>query len=510
MPDLGHQYARNVYFSWIQVVARAATAFFFVPFAAHLLGGSRYGLWVILFQIVNYFSLLDGGLASALLRFVPKALAGGDVRRVNQILSTANLLYLATGLLALAGVWGFANFGMGLFEIPDLQILAEGRQALTILAVYLMLRFWLLPYGNSLAAFQRSDLGQLLEAAELLLRTLVMAGLLWWGYGLVPLAASVVVMSLLRHLVGMVVLHKIQPALRFSLKAVDRATAGSLFEYSSISLAIAVCTMLLLQSEAILLGALYSTAAAGIYFAGAQIINQMRLFLNAVGAPLIPVLAHVESQQGSRQPAALYLRGLKYLAYLMGWAGTSIILLSGWFTRLWLPTEFAQAGVVMSILAVGAMFSLPQTIGEALCYGTGRHSQLLKFLVVEVACKIGLTLWLVPVYGVLGMAWAGAGPQVVLYLVLYPWLMQEVSGLPWYRIVVQAIVPAALGGALAAGVLTPVIRIMPPDNWWRLIVGVSLAGVVGLAVGWRWVLAEEDRLRFLSGGRHRPKSHKKG
>ena len=78
MAALRRQLIRNAFSSWFAYLVRIAVTFLFVPYIAAVLGGSRYGVSVIIFQTIFYFSLLDAGLTSALTRYVSKFLAARD------------------------------------------------------------------------------------------------------------------------------------------------------------------------------------------------------------------------------------------------------------------------------------------------------------------------------------------------------------------------------------------------------------------------------------------------
>ena len=72
MTNFGRQILRNILTSWGSYVGRILIAFFFIPYITMTLGSTRYGVWVILLQLVNYLSLLDFGLERALTRFISK------------------------------------------------------------------------------------------------------------------------------------------------------------------------------------------------------------------------------------------------------------------------------------------------------------------------------------------------------------------------------------------------------------------------------------------------------
>ncbi|MDH4033828.1 MAG: oligosaccharide flippase family protein, partial [candidate division Zixibacteria bacterium] len=78
MPKTEPQLSKNISASSVAYVIRIVVTFLFVPFITSVLGDARYGVWVIIFQTINYFTLLDLGLTSAITRYVSKYLSERD------------------------------------------------------------------------------------------------------------------------------------------------------------------------------------------------------------------------------------------------------------------------------------------------------------------------------------------------------------------------------------------------------------------------------------------------
>jgi len=153
--DIGRQFFKNMFSSWFAYLIRIIITFLFVPYITTVLGGERYGVWVIIFQTIGYFSLLDCGFSSALTRYISKYLGQKDFPGINKILNSANLLYLIIGAVVFAGVYLFVTFFFEYFKISDPALMQEGKNALLILGAFMAFNFIALPFGNSLGAFHR-------------------------------------------------------------------------------------------------------------------------------------------------------------------------------------------------------------------------------------------------------------------------------------------------------------------------------------------------------------------
>ncbi|HOZ09043.1 MAG TPA: polysaccharide biosynthesis C-terminal domain-containing protein, partial [candidate division Zixibacteria bacterium] len=464
----------------------------FVPYIAAVLGGSRYGVWVIIFQTIFYFSLLDAGLTSALTRYVSKFLAARDFERINRLLNTANLLYFFVGALVFLGIFGFVELFFDYFRISDPETVAEGKTALLILGAFLAFNFIALPFGNTLGAFQRYDLANALAVGEEVVRTLMMVYLLSRGYGLVALALAILVMTVVRHLLGAGLLLQRYPELDIGRRFVEKPSARLLFGYSKISFGISLCWLILFNTDAFLLGLIGSAALAGVYHPGAQLMRYLRNLINAAALPLIPAVSHKDAEGDFGPVRDLYRKSVRYVSYVSFALAAAVVVYARPFVDLWLPPEFAEAAGVMQVLVVGAAFLLPQIVGHAILFGIERHGRLLVVLIIEAALKLGLSIYLIPRYGLVGMAAAVAGPQVLVYTTLSPLFVGRELGISYVRTMGLTLASALAAVAIAGPAAWLARWAIEPLSWTQFFVGLGVVGICALAGA--WLIAErEDR-----------------
>ncbi len=494
MSGVRQQLYRNVFSSWFAYLVRIIIVFFFVPYIASILGDTRYGAWIIIFQTVSFFSLLDLGLTSGMTRYISKYLSSHDFDRINRILNTANLLYIIVGAAVFLGVWAFVEFFFGYIKIADPAVAAEARSALLILGAFMAFNFIALPFGNTLGAFHRYDITNGLNMAEEIVRAALMIFLLYQGHGLVALALVILLLTVVKHLVGAGLLLKLQPRVDLGRHFVKRETAVTLFGYSKISLGISVCWIILFNADPLFLGVIGSSALAGIYHPGAQLMRYLRNLINAVAIPLIPAISHKEAQGDLEPVRELYVKSVRYIGYLSFAVATGVIIYAADFVSLWLPEEFAGSADVMRVLAVGTAFLLPQLVGHAILFGIERHRRLLFVLVIEAALKVILAIFLIPRFGLLGMAAAVSLPQIAIFTTIYPLLVSRALKLPLTRILATESVAALSGTVITAAFALGAHWAIVPFTWTRLAIGIAIVVTAVMLGAWR-ILLPDDRRR---------------
>ena len=91
--------------SW-NIIARLCHIFvniLLIPFIISHVGTTRYGIWVALFAVVNYFSLLEFGTGAATIKYVADYYTQKRIKKVGQVIALTlifNCIYLPVLIIA--------------------------------------------------------------------------------------------------------------------------------------------------------------------------------------------------------------------------------------------------------------------------------------------------------------------------------------------------------------------------------------------------------------------------
>ncbi|MCH9030909.1 MAG: oligosaccharide flippase family protein, partial [candidate division Zixibacteria bacterium] len=450
---------------------------------------------VLIFTVIDYLALSDCGLKQALMRFIPKLLGQKKTSEINRIMSSATVLYLGVATLTLLLGGAFVYYLGDLFEFSSLALLDETAGALGVIVLQLAFALALTPLAGSFGAFHRYDIIAKTLIVEEIARFGVLVYLLWHGHGLVSLAWAIFIISALRQIVSIYILRRIHPEISLKTKDVNRNSIRSLVGYSRIAFLITVLWLVIVRADAFILGGIIGLAAVGVYAPAAQIIHHVRNIINAIGIPLTPAISHFESTGASDKLADIYLKGVRYVSFFSMFSGMGIALYAKSFVALWLPQEFALAGDVMVILAIPAAVYMPQIIGNSILYGIERHSELLRILAIEMTTKVLLSIYLVEHFGLIGLAFGTAAPQILLYGIYYPFMMKRTIGASPLKFYVTFLTSGFLGALVVAIIYFSVRFIIAPDTWIGFSVNVLAALALAAPAGWK-MLREDDRLRL--------------
>src|ERR1700730_10623869 len=95
----GEQFVINVLWSWTVVAASLFVGFIITPFIIRRLGAEQYGIWGLIFSILDYFWFFDLGLNSAVCNFCARFIAVKDHEKINEVISTALFYFSVIALV---------------------------------------------------------------------------------------------------------------------------------------------------------------------------------------------------------------------------------------------------------------------------------------------------------------------------------------------------------------------------------------------------------------------------
>jgi O-antigen/teichoic acid export membrane protein len=492
MPGVVRQLGKNILASWASLAVRVVLVFLVNPFIIHTLGNDRYGVWVLVVSIINYMTILDLGLKQALIRFISKFLGLGDYDKINSILNTAFIVYSMVGFIVIATTFILSFFALDWFNIPE-EHLSQGRTVLIIVGINTALNFILLCWGNSLGGFHRFDIVNAALIFEDIFRTVAIIILLKKGFGLVAFALAFLVFSQLRLVIGGGFLKVLFPRVRLDFRAVRKETFRMLFEYGLISFLISIAWLLIANTDNVIIGYFLDTSSVTKFAIAAGFIVYLRSLVHAVSFPLRPVVSHYETLDKKENIIFIYTRGTKFLYFLtFAVAGITIVFADN-FIYLWLGEGYSETAAVLRILILPAAVFLPQTIANSVFYGVERHKFLLYIIIAEGLVNLVLSVILVRIFGIYGVAYGTAIPQVLIYLFVVPMIIRSMLGISLFDFYLASGRSALTAFCVSAGFSYALKSLFFPDSWVIFFGEILLTGGLLILVGYLILGKEEIR-----------------
>jgi O-antigen/teichoic acid export membrane protein len=255
----------GVLWNWVGVALNIAIGLLLSPYIARKLGSERYGIWARVFSLVEYLWFFDLGFNTSVTQFVAKYRARNEPEQINRVINTGLVYFccvaLVFGLTTLLVAWR----GVALFKIADPVNRQDFRVMILIVGLGWALNFPLHFFSSCLDAFQRYDHLTRTWVAQLLIRSVGCALLLFFGFGLKELGAVVVLGQLVGNGLAMLAFRSVFPAMRLSPLYVKFSLVKEMWSYGVHSFVANISNLLLSQGAPVMIGHFRLASFVGYY-----------------------------------------------------------------------------------------------------------------------------------------------------------------------------------------------------------------------------------------------------
>lgn len=432
-----HKIIRNIFSNWTNLAVTMALAFLVSPVIVHSLGNENYGIWVLITSITGYFTVLDFGVNTAIVRYISMYHARGDKDAARRIYSNALLFFMGVSGAIVVFAVGFGSILKPLFQIRHLP----GHYlflVFVVVGVDFAISMIFSCFIGSLKALQEFFRLNVISIFMMVIKNIAIVFLLHSGYGLLSLALVQVSVSVIRGGMQYALIRWRYRFLSLRLADRDRATMKQVFSYSIYSFVIAISLKLLFFTDSLVIGSFVSLSAVTFYAIPMTLMTYLESFIYAGMSVLTPVISANNAQGNDERNKQLYIRGSQ-MGSLLSLPVLFVLFTNGdAFLTLWMGSEYGEQGrEVIQILAVGYGAYLSQIVANSILKGMSRHKIFSYVLAGEAVVNLLLSIVLSQSYGIRGVALGTAIPLLVVNMVLVPVYCCHVLGLKYTRYIME-------------------------------------------------------------------------
>jgi O-antigen/teichoic acid export membrane protein len=158
------------------------------------------------------------------------------------------------------------------------------------------------------------------------------------------------------------------------------------------------------------------------YFAVAgSLIGYLTNLLSTSAAIFNPLASELHSLRDRSGVTAAFYLGVKICVLISLPVVATFVILGEQFIRLWMGPEFAvPSSEVLAILAVAIFVAAPKYVFSSVLYGMSRHRIIAFLRIIEAAANLVLSIVLVQVMGLAGVALGTAIPSAIIVVFALP------------------------------------------------------------------------------------------
>lgn len=497
-----HRIVRSIGTNWLLLGLNIGISFFMSPFVVNKLGSVYYGIWAISLQFTGYLYLMDFGVRESVIRYTSKYATRGQGRQLNQILSTALLLYLPITLgcivLTLGCAWGVPIW----FDIAP-EYATEARLAVMFVGFTIAQTFIFNVFTGVLQGLGRFDIANLTGIVTTVVRSTLLVAALSLGYKLVALAAIQFFMAVVGGTIGAIAatrqLRKTGTPLRLQVPSRKRFAAlrRNVLGYGFYVLINNVAQKINFASDAVVIGIFMPVSFVTPYAIAGSLIDYLRQLILSTAQVFNPLSSKLFTERRTEDLSLMLVQGAKLTVILTLPIALTFAVLGKQFVGLWMGQEYMEsAGEVLLVLGLTQIISAPHYVVSSVLYGISKHRAMGLLRVGEAAANLILSIVLVQRMGIIGVAYGTAISHTIVVLVLLPTLVSRfvrinVSGfmLGAYSRPMIAAIPFLLGAFLLR-------NYAPPQSLLTFFMQVGALLCIYLPCVYAVALSEDERNRL--------------
>jgi O-antigen/teichoic acid export membrane protein len=373
--------------------------FFLEILLARVLGAGGYGSYSLgygLAMIGSQVSML--GLPSGIVRFAALYKGAGETRRVKGTLSSAFLISTVSSIAAGGLLFLCSRSVSEMLDMPELV------GVLRVFAFSFPFYVTTLMAGNSARAFQVIEYDAAVRNICRPLANIAIVSIVFLlGFRLLGAVYGFLISSAISAFLGLYLLKRIFPEIVSELK--PSYEFKKLLRFSLPVLFVGFSSVILGQTDRIMLGYFKTSKDLGIYTAAAIISQQTGLITYSFGCIFCPIISDLYNRNEFRELERLYKTLVRWIVSLNLVILILFILFSKQIMGIF-GSEFTSGWLVLVVLSSVHLigYSAGGALAGYLLPMSGKQDIELINAIVMLILNIALNFWLIPIYGILGAA----------------------------------------------------------------------------------------------------------
>jgi O-antigen/teichoic acid export membrane protein len=485
---------KNIIAGWMAHLVTVLIGFFMMPYVLGVLGEVQYGTWVFLNAVAGYAALVYAGFGGTICRYVADAWSRKDLKRLNAVVSTIQVIYLGTAAIVFILASLFAWYapacqnwdGMSLFEV---------RVSILVLGATIGIGMVASVYGGVLIGTQRFDYKRGIELATGVLRLVLTVLCLYQHYGLITLAAIFFATTIFEHGVSAWLAYRQVPGLSVVPWLMRWSVLKECFGFSAFSAVSLVAEYLIFFTDTVIISLIKGPLAVVPYQIGLRVAQMIQVPIAQIGEVVLPKAGELHARSNPQELGRVVARGMGLSLLLTGGFLIGSVYFGDLLIRTWIGKIYDSSGTVLVLLVASQVIALPMVVARKALMGIGQVKFQAFVDLLEGILNLVLSLILIRYWGIVGVAWGTVIPLTVIELCcLLPHACRRLHLTP--RLLWQHVLAPQIPSLVALLVFCELAAPHTPEHGWLALLSVSIAGG-GVLIGTRILLEMlEKRVRM--------------
>lgn len=396
---------RNIVANILGKVVTGLFILIFVPLHLRFLGAEAYGLIGFYATIQTMFLLVDMGFGGAFTREMARLSVTSDkAQEMRDLCRTFEVGFLLIGSIAALLIVVLSQPIANHWVNPEYLSSNVVAVAITLMGVSIGLQFPFLIYQGGLLGLQRQSMHSGLNIFIGLLRGLgALLVLMFVESSISAFFGWQVVVSAIQFFLGRFLAWKSLPKSQ-NPSRINFSLIIPLWRFAAGMAGIAVCSMILMQADKLILSKMITLEQFGYYSLASMVAGIPFMLAGPISNAVYPRFTQLVTMEQVSELAFFYHRACQITAVLVIPAGLFLAIFPMEFMLFWTgnPIVAQNTYQLVSVLAIGSMLLSIMYIPYALQLAFSWTKLALYFNVLAIIILIPSMIFLTRIYGVLG------------------------------------------------------------------------------------------------------------
>lgn len=426
-----NQLKAGVILNYVILGLNALIGLLYMPYMLRMLGQSEYGIYSLAASVIAYLSMLDLGFGNAVIRYTAKYRAENNPDKQYSMFGMFTILYSIIAILVLIIGGIIVSYSDNIFGNTLTPSELERTKYVILLMMFnLAITFPLSIYGAIITAYERFIFLRVIQVIRIILSTITMIGLLYYGQKAIALVVCQTIFNLVTLSINYFYCKKkIKVSIRFD--SFDKKLFKEIMLYSFWIFLNIVMDKIYWSTGQFILGAMVGTIAIAIFSVAIQLQQIYMSFSTAISGVLLPkVTSMVANGDNKLEISNLFIKTGRIQFIVLSYILTAFIIFGRQFIQLWAGDGYSDSYIITLLFLISLTIPLIQNSGIVILQA--RNQMMFRSILYLIISAISLIaqIYLCKIYGGIGCAIAIAAALFIgqgLIINIYYHIKQKID-----------------------------------------------------------------------------------
>jgi O-antigen/teichoic acid export membrane protein len=382
--------AKSTLANWSGQLVLLVTGFILPRMINHRMGQEALGIWDFGWSLVNSMTLVPGGIASGVNRYIARYRLENNIDQINRMVSSVAYMMRAMALIIIALSLMFAWLLSTVWKNRVGIHVEDAQWVVIFLGFSFAVNVSFQVVTGIITGHHRWDLHNAISAGESIVTTTIMVVLLYAGCRqLRYLALTYLCCGLVERLVRVYVAKRLFPDLKIRFRYASWKTARTMLKFGSKTLISTIANLLLNHGTRIVLLSALGPASVAMYARMQALLRAVFTTVTKFSVTFRPIASSLQKAGETEQLKELLIKAVRYGAYIAVPAVVTLAIMGNFIIRVWMGKHYAT-GNVFIVLAVGYLTYFVQQPLISIMSGMDKHGRPGIATLIAAATALGI------------------------------------------------------------------------------------------------------------------------